>query len=201
MFKQLAPVLAAALLLSGCNKDSSPDTTSAQKPADVVVDEATGLQWLRCALGQTWQADEKGGSHCTGEAKQLSLMDAQAQVGQLNTAQYQGISQWRLPSIVELAALRKCDHGLVDDTFELDMGPQQAPVVIQRWCKNETSIPTIDTARFPDTPHIKFWSGSGSETHQVFYAVDFNNAWIGLNEAAEELNAVRPVADKSQARN
>ena len=186
--------------MSGC-KESPPDSAPAQKPSAVVVDEATGLQWLRCALGQTWQADEKGGGHCTSEAKQLSLMDAQAQVEQLNTTKYQGISQWRLPSIVELAALRKCDHGLVDDTFELDMSPQPEPVIIRRWCKNETSIPTIDAARFPDTPHLKFWSGSGSERHQYFYAVDFSNAWIGLNEAAEETYAVRPVADKSQARN
>ncbi len=114
--------------MSGC-KETPPDSAPAQKPSAVVVDEATGLQWLRCALGQTWQADEKGGGHCTGEAKQLSLMDAQAQVEQLNTAKYQGISQWRLPSIVELAALRKCDHGLVDDTFELDMSLQQEPVI------------------------------------------------------------------------
>ena len=201
MFKQLAPVLAAALLLSGCNKDSTPDTASAQKAAEVVTDEATGLQWLRCALGQTWQADEKGGGHCTGEAKQLNLMDAQAQVEALNTAKYQDISQWRLPTIVELAALRKCDHGLVDEAFELDLGPDSAPVKVPRYCKQETSIPTIDGTRFPDTPALKFWSGSGSETHQIFYAVDFSNAWIGLNEAAEELHAVRPVADKSNTRN
>ena len=161
------------------------------------MDEATGLHWLRCAIGQTWHAEGQDKGRCEGEAKTLSLADAQAQIHQLNEQKYLGISQWRLPGIVELAALRKCDHGLVDDTFELDMSPQQAPVIIQRWCKNETSIPTIDTARFPDTPHLKFWSGSGSETHQFFYAVDFSNAWIGLNEDAKETYAVRPVADKS----
>ena len=196
MFKQLVPFLAAALFVSGC-KESSPDSAPAQKPSAVVVDEATGLHWLRCAIGQTWHAKGQDAGRCEGEAKTLNLTDAQAQVAQLNEQKYLGISQWRLPSIVELAALRKCDHGLVDDTFELDMSPQQEPVIIQRWCKNETSIPTIDTARFPDTPHLKFWSGSGSETHQFFYAVDFSNAWIGLNEAAEETYAVRPVADKN----
>lgn len=163
------------------------------------MDKATGLSWMRCALGQTWHAEGQTGApsagRCEGQAQQLELSAAEAQIRQLNAQKYLGIAHWRLPTIVELAALRQCDHGLVDDTFELDLSPEQAPLIVKRWCKGETSSPTIDSARFPDTPQIKFWSGSGSETHQFFYAVDFSNAWIGLNEDAKQAHAVRAVAD------
>ncbi|MDM0086921.1 MULTISPECIES: DUF1566 domain-containing protein [unclassified Variovorax] len=185
----LAVALAALSLLAACDRAASPAPEKTAASA-VVTDPATGLRWLRCALGQTWQD-----GRCAGEAEALGLMDAQARVEALNAKSHEGIAQWRLPSIVELAALRRCDHGLVDEQFTLELSPEQAPVTVPRWCAGETTTPTIDTARFPGTPPRKFWSGSGSEAAQHFYAVDFGNAWIGLNEAAEATHAVRPVAD------
>ncbi|MBB1603356.1 hypothetical protein A9977_25330 [Variovorax sp. UMC13] len=185
----MAATLAAMSLLAACDRAASPTPAKAAASA-VVTDPATGLRWLRCALGQTWQD-----GRCAGEAEALGLMDAQARVEALNAQSHEGIAQWRLPSIVELAALRRCDHGLVDEQFTLELSPEQAPVTVPRWCAGETTTPTIDTARFPGTPPRKFWSGSGSEAAQHFYAVDFSNAWIGLNEAAEATHAVRPVAD------
>lgn len=194
-FKGMAIALAALSLLSGCDKPAAPAAPPA--PASVatavVTDAATGLRWARCALGQAWQD-----SRCTGEAVSLDLMDAQARVEALNAQKHEGITQWRLPTIVELAALRRCDHGFVSETFTLALSPEQDPVTVPRWCAGETTSPTIDAARFPDTPPIKFWSGSGSEADQHFYAVNFGNAWIGLNEAAESAHAVRPVADKAR---
>ncbi|PIF78127.1 uncharacterized protein DUF1566 [Variovorax sp. 54] len=190
--KWMAVALAAVVLLAGCDEAASPkEQASAQASTAVVLDAATGLRWLRCALGQTWQ-----GGRCVGEAEALSLMDAQERVQALNVKGHEGISQWRLPTVVELAALRRCDHGLVDEQFTLELSPEKEPVTVPRWCARETSVPTIDSARFPDTPLVKFWSGSGSEAAQHFYAVDFSNAWIGLNEAAEAAHAVRPVADR-----
>jgi hypothetical protein len=141
-------------------------------------------------VGQAWQD-----GRCAGEAARLDLMDAQARVEALNAQGHEGITQWRLPTIVELAALRRCDHGFVGETFTLALSPEKDPVNVPRWCAGETTTPTIDTARFPDTPPVKFWSGSGSEADQHFYAVNFGNAWIGLNEAAESAHAVRPSPD------
>ena len=187
-----AAIAAAALaLLSGCDPTAAPKPVAATEA--VVIDATTGLRWLRCAMGQAWQD-----GRCIGEAQTFTLMQAQARVEALNAERREGITEWRLPTITELAALRKCDQGFVEDTFSLDMGPGQQPVVLKRWCAGETTIPTIDAARFPNTPSVKFWSGSGSETHQHFYAVDFGTAWIGLNEAAEATHAVRPVVDRAR---
>ena len=197
MFKGAVAGLAVAAglaLLGGCGERTG--TPARQAASDgVVTDAATGLSWLRCALGQQWQQ-----GHCTGAPLALSQPDAHAHVDALNAARHLGIDRWRLPGIVELAALRRCDHGLVADTFTLEFMAEQAPVEIQRWCDKETSIPTIDTTRFPDTPPMKFWSSSGSERHQVSYAVDFGNAWIGINEDSASLYAVRPVADPAPRR-
>lgn len=191
-FRGLAIALASLSLLGGCNEQAVSSAPSPGAGA-VVTDAATGLRWLRCAVGQTWK-----NGRCAGEPEVLALMDAQARVHALNTQGHEGITQWRLPTIGELAALRRCDHGLVEESFTLALSPEQPPVTVPRWCAGETAIPTIDAASFPDTPPVKFWSGSGSEADQYFYAVNFGNAWIGLNEDAEATHAVRPVADRAR---
>ena len=180
--------VAAILVLGGCDDRAGAPVTGPSSA--VVTDETTGLVWLRCALGQQWQAPR-----CTGEARTSSRADAQSRVNALNEERHLGIDQWRLPSIVELAALRRCDHGFVDETFSLPLMAEQEPVVVPRWCARENTPPAIDTARFPDTPAVKFWAGSLNERQQTSYAVDFFSAWIGLNEDDESLHAVRPVAD------
>lgn len=60
-----------------------------------VTDTRSGLTWMRCALGQTWD-----GKHCTGIAKCLSWGQALA----LNHT-FAGHNNWRMPSIDELLSL------------------------------------------------------------------------------------------------
>ena len=192
MRKGAAAALAVALLLAGCgDRPGGSAPAGTQASSAVVVDAEAKLVWLRCALGQSWQD-----GRCAGEALMLSRADAHDRVQQLNAERHQGIDQWRLPTIVELAGLRQCDHGLVEDTFTLTLMAEEEPVVLRRWCEKETTVPTINAERFPDTPPVKFWSRSGSEQHQVAYAVSFGNAWIGINEDADTPYAVRPVADR-----
>jgi hypothetical protein len=62
----------------------------------------TGLRWMRCSLGQTWN-----GTSCTGQASAFTWQSAQAQVRSFSFA---GFNDWRLPSSNELFSIieRRC---------------------------------------------------------------------------------------------
>lgn len=58
-----------------------------------VTDQASGLQWKRCAEGQTWS-----GGTCTGSATTHTWQQA---LQLADSASYAGQSDWRLPNIKE----------------------------------------------------------------------------------------------------
>ncbi|WP_200152950.1 DUF1566 domain-containing protein [Chromatium okenii] len=62
-----------------------------------VLDTQTNLQWMRCALGQTWN-----GQTCVGEAKQFSWDNA---IKVAKDTRHAGYTDWRLPTIDELKTL------------------------------------------------------------------------------------------------
>jgi hypothetical protein len=106
------PASQAALAEQVCKYDSIPATAPASRFTDngdgTVTDTATGLQWKRCAEGQTWI-----GGTCTGSVTThtwwgaLQLADA---------ATYAGQSDWRLPNIKELSSIveRACRQPAID---------------------------------------------------------------------------------------
>ena len=68
-----------------------------------VIDNDTGLHWMRCSLGQAWH-----NGVCAGKAKKYSWQNA------LNVAKsyrYAGYSDWRVPTIKELNSLVYCSNG------------------------------------------------------------------------------------------
>jgi len=67
----------------------------------VVQHELTGLQWSRCAIGQTFNA-----GRCEGTATVFFWAEARDAVDQLNaTGQLGGHSDWRLPTVEELRSI------------------------------------------------------------------------------------------------
>ena len=62
-----------------------------------VTDPTTGLTWMRCAMGQTWN-----GTTCTGTASTYTYDQANALTG---TVTFAGQSDWRLPNIRELQTI------------------------------------------------------------------------------------------------
>ncbi len=62
-----------------------------------VTDPTTGLTWMRCSMGQTWD-----GTTCTGTASTYTFDQANALTG---TVTFAGQSDWRLPNIRELTTI------------------------------------------------------------------------------------------------
>jgi len=124
-----------------------------------VTDVKTGLQWMRCSLGQTWQ-----GGTCVGEAKAGSWQDALDAADALNRqGGYAGRQDWRVPTVEELLTLVYCSSGQ-PKTWN-DTGKP---------CKGGYKSPTIYQSAFPRTrfESSQIWYCSASP-----YAPDARYVW------------------------
>ncbi|MGE0372114.1 MAG: DUF1566 domain-containing protein [Gammaproteobacteria bacterium] len=85
--------------------ESTPSSSFELHADGTVTHKATGLMWMRCALGQTW--DGKG---CTGVHREFTWAEVAEEVERLNKEGYAGFNDWRYPVIPELASIveRKC---------------------------------------------------------------------------------------------
>lgn len=90
---------------------AKPDPLETKTPRDrfsinddgTVTDNETGLQWMRCSLGQTWD-----NNNCSGYPTTVAMEDATYSADRLAFA---GKNDWRLPSIHELKSLIYCSSG------------------------------------------------------------------------------------------
>ncbi|MDN3682052.1 DUF1566 domain-containing protein [Vibrio tapetis subsp. quintayensis] len=62
-----------------------------------VTDKQTGLTWMRCSIGQTWQGD-----NCTGNASNHNWQQA---LTLAKDHEFAGKNDWRLPNVKELASI------------------------------------------------------------------------------------------------
>lgn len=98
------------------NAQVAPSTPSADfdiQDDGTAVHQPTGLQWMRCSLGQAWT-----GSGCSGSAQTLTQWRDALQLARavnLGDADadgdgapgYAGHADWRLPNLKELASLHE----------------------------------------------------------------------------------------------
>lgn len=75
---------------------STPNSDFTIYDNGTVTHNTTGLMWMRCSIGQTWQ-----GESCTGVASSFTWQQALAQ----NGTDYAGHSDWRVPNKNELASI------------------------------------------------------------------------------------------------
>lgn len=70
-----------------------------------VTDIESKLMWMRCSMGQRWQSGA-----CIGTAGAVTWRDAQGHADQVNLDGGASFSDWRLPSLRELATItaREC---------------------------------------------------------------------------------------------
>lgn len=93
-------LLAAYSAAATCRNDitaSTPDNDFTLHTDGTVTHNSTGLMWMRCSLGQTWD-----GSTCTGDASIFTWKNALVAA---QSHSFGGYSDWRLPNKNELESL------------------------------------------------------------------------------------------------
>ncbi len=126
-----------------------------------LTDMTTGLQWMRCSLGQTWQNQT-----CAGDATKYSFDDA-LKTGRQTV--FAGHNDWRVPTIDELKTLIYCSNGspkIWNDTGES--------------CKGDDQSPTIHLSAFPNTLAEIVWSSSpDANLSTLALFVNFSLGYVG----------------------
>lgn len=98
--------------------DNTPNSRYTLNGDGTATDNTTGLQWMRCTLGQTFNSNE---ASCTGTAITYNWQQALTQANTHNLAQ-QG--DWRLPNIKELQSLVATNRGI--PAINLEVFPSTA---------------------------------------------------------------------------
>jgi hypothetical protein len=132
---------------------------------DVVKDVVTGLEWQRCSVGQTWNAETK---RCDGANTSFNWYEVQ------NLTKAGG---WRVPTVTELRSLVYCSSGIpVTIGMSLD----------ETSCDGDFTRPVIIVGAFPDVPylsntiHSHYWSSTTSaEDPSMAWGVSFYKGSVG----------------------
>jgi len=127
-----------------------------------VTDSMSGLMWMRCGVGQEWKNGD-----CVGDLKALDWRAAQSEADRVNGEGSFFFSDWRVPSLRDLA------------------------MIIERQCQDPRTNLTV----FPGTPPQSFWTVTvrpGDEATDTAYALSFGPEGVE-RMSKDELNFVRLV--------
>lgn len=96
----LVVLCSAIVAAQTCNDDvteTSPASEFTINGDGTVTHLKTGLVWMQCSLGQTWEAGD-----CTGTA---TTYDWQAALDAAESEEFASETDWRLPNIKELGSI------------------------------------------------------------------------------------------------
>jgi hypothetical protein len=176
MFAPRRLVLALVLLLTGslaCGQErmaqicepakdaSTPTARFKSGAAGTVADRQTGLLWMRCAMGQQWN-----GSDCAGPPRAYPWAAAFDAATALNSrGGYGGHTDWRVPTLAELASL--VEHRCYDPAINLEL--------------------------FPSSPITGFWSADphASPDHAMMIHFKYGRQYMGNKNQYWALRLVR----------
>ena len=137
-----------------------------------VTDIRTGLTWMRCAIGQTWD-----GNTCIGTGNTYTWAEATAL-----TSTFAGISDWRLPTIRELQTISD------QSRFYPAIDTIAFPNMVNDWFRSATT----SSSNPSNSWSLHFGSGSSNA---------FPNAWslfvrlVHGGQAIGSLAIARPDLD------
>lgn len=149
------------------------------------VDTASGLMWMRCAVGQAWHTGV-----CVGEPK-LSSWDQAQKAGE--DMVFAGHADWRVPTRDELAGLIYCSSGV-------RRAPEREGVPGS--CEGGYRTPTLLVTVFPNSPAHKFWSATPDERYRfAAWGVSFYNGATGIGPHTDYVNVRLVRGSAAAARN
>lgn len=108
-----------------------------------VTDSISRLMWMRCGIGQAWQAGD-----CVGQLKELDWQSAQSAAAHVNDEGTHFYSDWRVPSLRDLA------------------------MIIERQCQDPRTNLTV-FPRTPSKAFWTTTSRPGDESDDSVYALSF----------------------------
>lgn len=136
--------------------DNKKKTSFVDNGDGTVLDENTGLQWIRCARGQSWT-----GSACDGTSGHYTWKSASTL-----THSFANHSDWRIPTIKELHTLVTCTSGKQKSLKINDLIEQDGR------CLGNYRRPTIDTDMFQNLDaELLYWSSNRLSSKKDFALV------------------------------
>lgn len=79
--------------------ETAPESNFIDNEDGTVTDTSTGLMWMRCSIGQTWNGEN---TTCTGDATAMTWQEAlQIAYGY----EYASHNDWRLPNVKQLISI------------------------------------------------------------------------------------------------
>jgi len=143
--------------------ETTPTSQFSLNSDGTATDNKTGLTWMRCSLGQTWD-----GATCTGTATTTTWQTA---LSLAESTTFAGSSNWRLPNIKELGSL-------IEETA---CGNWQAKI-------NQTVFPNTHLfGHWSSTPDIK----NSANAFILVIVYEHNTAAVPKNESGVSLRLVR----------
>ncbi len=91
--------------------ETTPSANFTDNGDGTVSDLTTGLMWMQCSVGQTFQ-----NGTCTGDASELSWQQA---LQFAHGYQFAGLDGWRVPNVKELSTIteRSCVRPSINETL------------------------------------------------------------------------------------
>lgn len=140
-----------------------------------VTDKTTGLRWMRCVAGQSWN-----GSGCSGVELELDWHDM---VNLSQSFAFANERGWRLPSRTELLSIVHCSSGLPAYWSPSPSG-----------CRGSFNDPTVDSVAFPGVSSLSYWTGENYDTDpSKAFVVNFWSGDGGTHQSLFKDIAIRAV--------